>query len=129
MPRKRRRDEVVDFQMMDIDFNLPVPIVASGSTLINISQWDIDGDQIHGTSIQSSMEDPTIVTTSSATDPTFESATLDYDEVDSTFHDADEDISPEHDPSGKRWFLSVSHLFQFDNCNCISQSCTFHFLG
>jgi hypothetical protein len=122
MPRKRRRDEVENFQMMDVDFNPPVPIVASTSTLINISQWDIDGDRIHGTSIQSSMEDPTIVTTPypttqatttpSATDPTFESATLDYNEADSTFHDADEDrdISPEDDPSAKRWFLSVSHF-------------------
>lgn len=98
--------------MMDIDFNPTpsVPIAASTSTVINISQWDIDGDQIHGRSALASIEDPTAP---SATDSTTQ-ATFDYYhdnvEVESTFHDADEDISPEHDPSAKRSFLAVSHF-------------------
>jgi hypothetical protein len=125
MPKKRRkgdrRDETEDFQMMDVDFNPPssVPIAArSLSNVINISQWDIDGDQIHGKSSLASIEDPMAesapaesapLATDSTTQTIFD---LDYAdiEVESTFHDADEDISPEHDTSAKRSFLAVSHF-------------------
>jgi hypothetical protein len=119
MPKKRRRndcrDDIEDFQMMDID---PVassaPIAASTSTMINISQWDIDGDRIHGKSSHASIENPTAASTAesapSATDSTTQ-AIFDYDiEVESTFDDADEDIIPEHDPPAKRSFLAVSHF-------------------
>lgn len=118
MYKKRRRkgnprDDAEDFQMMDIDFNPPpsVPTATSTSTVINISQWDIDGDQIHGRTALASIEDPTTVTAPSTTDSTTQ-ATFDYHdnvEVESTFYDADEDI-PEHDPSAKRSFLAVFHF-------------------
>jgi hypothetical protein len=147
MPKKRRRkgdprDDTEDFQMMDIDFNPPssVPTAASTSNIINISQWDIDDDRIHGKSTLASIEESTAQSAPLATDSTTQ-ATFDYDidstfhdddstfhDDDSTFHDDDEDISPEHDPSGKRSFLSVSH-FRLTYYNSSSQSCTFHFLG
>ena len=104
--------------MMDIDLNPPssssVPIAASASTTINISQWDIDGDRIHGKSSHALIEDPTAASTAesapSAPDSTTQ-AIFDYDiEVESTFYNADEDISPENDPSAKRSFLAVSHF-------------------
>jgi hypothetical protein len=128
MPKKRRRkgdsrDDVEDFQMTNIDFNPPpsVPIATSStSTMINISQWDIVGDRIHGTTALASIDDPTAVAapsatdllattqaTSSATNSTAR-ATFDNDvEVESTFCDVDED-----DPAatGRRHFLSVSHF-------------------
>jgi len=117
MPKKRRRkgdprDDTEDFQMMDIDFNPPssVPIAASTSTVINISQWDIDGDRIHGKNSLASIEDPIVESAFSATDSTTQ-ATFDYNiEVEPTFHDVDEDISLEHDTSVKRSFLAVSHF-------------------
>ena len=115
MPQKRRRkgdprDEAEDFQMMNIDFNLPPSIPIATSTFTNISQWHIDGDRIHGTSVIASVEVPTAVTAPLATDSTTQ-ATFDYNvEVDSTFYDADEDISPEHDPSAKRSFSGVFHF-------------------
>jgi hypothetical protein len=115
MVKKRRRkgdprDDTENFQIVDIDFNPPssVPIAASTSTVINISQWDIDGDRIHGKSSLASIEDPMAKSVPSATDSTTQ-ATFDYDiEVESTFHDVDEDISPEHDTSAKRSYLAVS---------------------
>ena len=128
MTKKRRRkggsrDDPGDFQMMDIYFNPPssVPTAASTSTtstMINISQWDIDGDQIRGKSSLASFEDSTAKSAPLATDSTTQ-ATFDYDtEVDSTFYNIedestfndDEDINPEHDPSAKRSFLGVSHF-------------------
>ena len=118
MPKKQRRkgdprNDTEDFQMMDIDDFLPPSsdlIAASTSTVINISQWDIDGDQIHGKSSLASIKDPMAESAPSATDSTTQ-ATFDYDiEVESTFHVADEDISLEHDTSTKRSFLSVSHF-------------------
>jgi hypothetical protein len=145
MPSKKRRrkgdprDDTEDFQMMDIDFNPPssVPIPASTSAVINISQWDIDDDRIHGKSSLASIEDPMVESPSalSATDSTtqatfdYDKATFDYD-IESTFHDADEDISPEHDTSAKRSFLAVSH-FCLTTITAVleSQSLTFHFLG
>jgi hypothetical protein len=47
----------------------------------------------------------------SATDPTTQ-ATYDYLEVDSTFHEVDDDNISEHhdDPSARRSFLGVSRL-------------------
>jgi hypothetical protein len=117
MPKKRRRKgdvtEDSDFQMMDVDVN-PSPSVPSKSTstMINISQWDIEGDRIHGTSSHASIDDPTAVTApqASATDSTTQE-TFDYNvDVESTFHDADEDISPEDDPSGRKSFSSVSYF-------------------
>ena len=102
--------------MMDVDVNpstsVPIAASTSTSTMINISQWDIDGDQIHGRSAQASIKDPTAETAPQAlaTDLTTQ-ATFDYDvNIESTFQDADEDINPEHDPSAKRYFLSVSHF-------------------
>ena len=101
--------------MMDIDFNPPPSVpTATTSTAINISQWDIDGDQIYGTSSLASVEDPIAESTPLATD-TITQATFDYLKADSTFHkvnstfhkvnstyhEADEDINPEHDPSAK----------------------------
>jgi hypothetical protein len=69
--------------------------------------------------------------TDSTTQATFDydKATFDYD-IESTFHDADEDISPEHDTSAKRSFLAVSH-FCLTTITAVleSQSLTFHFLG
>jgi hypothetical protein len=120
MPKKRRkgnpRDNTEDFQMMDVDVNpstsVPIAASTSTSTMINISQWDIDGDRIHGRSAQASIKDSTAETAPQAlaTDSTTQ-ATFDYDvDVESTFQDADEDINPEHDPSAKRYFLSVSHF-------------------
>jgi len=118
MPKRRRRkgdprDDGEDFQMMDIDFNPPpsVPTAttsSTSSTMINISQWDIDGDRIHGTSSLASIEDPMAesLAAPSATDPTTQ-ATYDYLEVDSTFHEVDDDNISEHhdDPSARRSFL------------------------
>ena len=110
--------------MMDIDFNRPPSVpTATTSTVINVSQWDIDGDQIHGTSSLASVEDPIAESTPLATDTTTQ-ATFDYLEAnstfhevdstfhedDSTFHEVDEDINQEHDPSAKRSFIGVSHL-------------------
>jgi hypothetical protein len=129
MPKKRRRrgdalDVTEDFQMMDVDIN-PSPSVPSKSTstkststIINISQWDIEGDRIRGTSSHASIDDPTAVTApqASATDSTTQDdsttqETFDYNvNVESTFHDADEDISPEYDPSGRKIFSSVSRF-------------------
>ena len=101
--------------MMDIDCNPPASVpIAAPTTVINISQWDIDGDRIHGKTSFASIEDPMVESAPSATDPTTQpEATFHYDiEVESTFHDADEDISPEHDTrtSAKRSFLAVSHF-------------------
>ena len=119
MPKKRRRkddprNDIEDFQMMDIDFNPPpsVPTAASTSTTINISQWDIDGDRIHGKSSLASIEDPTMAESAAplASDSTTQ-ATFDYNfEVESTFYDADEDIIPEEEPSSKRSFIGVSQV-------------------
>ena len=119
MPKKRRRkddprNDIEDFQMMDIDFNPPssVPPAASTSTTINISQWDIDGDRIHGKSSLASIEDPTMAESAAplASDSTTQ-ATFDYNfEVESTFYDADEDIIPEEEPSSKRSFIGVSQV-------------------
>jgi hypothetical protein len=118
MPKKRRRndcrDDTEEFQIMDIDPVAPSSVPIASSTSINISQWDIDGDRIHGKSSLASIEDPTAASTAesapSATDSTTQ-AIFDYDiEVESTFNDADEDISPEHDPPAKRSFLAVSHF-------------------
>jgi hypothetical protein len=140
MPKKRRRrgdtlDVNEDFQMMDVDVNpSPSPSVPSTSkstsTMINISQWDIEGDQIRGTSSHASIDDPTAVTApqASATDSTTQE-TFDYNvDVESTFHDADEDISPEYDSSGRKTFLSVSH-FRLTTLTAVLNQCTFHFLG
>jgi hypothetical protein len=134
MPKKRRRkgdpcDNIEDFQMMDIDdINPPSSVLtaaSSTSTLFNISQWDIHGDRIHQTSSLASIEDPVAVKASSATDSTTtplatdsstieveSTATFDFIEVESTFHNAnaEEEISPECDRSAKRSFLGVSHL-------------------
>lgn len=136
MPKKRRRkagplNDADDFQMMDIDNPSPsVPIAASTSTLINVSQWDIDGDRIHGTSALASIEDDTALATDSTTQATFDNIEHYEVEVDPTFHDADadEDISPEHEPSPKRSFLAVSHSC-LTSIICSSQSCIFHLLG
>ena len=103
--------------MMDIDFNPPssVPPAASTSTTINISQWDIDGDRIHGKSSLASIEDPTMAGSAPlASDSTpHDQATFDYNfEVEPTFYDggndADEDINSEEEPSAKRSFVGVS---------------------
>ena len=98
---------------MDIDFNPPssVPPAASTSTTINISQWDINGNQIHGKSSLASIEDPTMAGSAPSTsDSTIhDQATFDYNfEVEPTFYDADEDINSEEEPSAKRSFVGVS---------------------
>ena len=148
MNKKRRRkgnprNDAEDFQMMNIDFNPPpsVPIATSTSTIINISQWEIDGDWIHGASSLAPIEDPTAVAAPSATDSTTQ-ATSDYNvEFEPTFYEDIisehnpspfyEDIIPEHhdpSPSAKRSFIGVCY-FCLTTINCSSQSCTFHFLG
>ena len=94
--------------MMDVDVNLSASVMVpstskSTSTMINISQWDIEGNRIHGTSSHASIKDPTAVTApqASATGSTTQE-TFDYNvDVESTFHDDDEEISPEYDPSGE----------------------------
>ena len=121
MPNKRRRkgdprNEAEDFQLMDVDFNPPpsAPIATSSSTVFNVSQWDISGNQIHGKTAPTSMEGPTAETTPSATDSTTQTTFDPFNhnvDVESTFHDVDENIS--HVPSAKsakRSFLAVSHF-------------------
>ena len=96
---------------MDVDFNPPsVPTAASTSTMINISQWDIDGDRIHGKSSLASIEDPTAESAPLASNSTaHDQATFDYNfEVEPTFYDADEDINLKEEPSAKRSFVGVS---------------------
>jgi len=126
MGKKRRRkgdpqDDSEDFQMMDIDLNpspsVPIASSTSTSTVINFSQWDIDGDRIHGTSALASIDGPTVPQAlATASDDSTTQATFDYNiNVESTLHDADEDISPEHDPSehdpsARGHSLSVSHF-------------------
>ena len=124
MPKKRRRkgdprNDTGDFQMMDIDDFNPsssVPTTASTSTTINISQWDIDGDRIHGKSSLASIEDPTMAVSAplASDSTTHDQATFDYNfdahdqaTLDYNF-DADEDIISEEEPSAKRSFIGVS---------------------
>lgn len=80
--------------------------------MINISQWDIEGSQICGTSSYASIDNPTAVTApqASATDSTTQEKFDYHVNVKSTFHDADKDISPDYDPSGRKFFSSVSHF-------------------
>ena len=112
MPKKRRRkgnprDDIEDFQMMDIDFNPPssVPTAASTSTTINISQWDINAERIHGKSSLDSIEDPTMAESAplASGSTAHDQATFDYNYN----FDADEDINSE-EPSAKRSFVGVS---------------------
>ena len=98
---------------MDIDFNPPssVPPAASTSTMINIPQWDINGDWIHGKSSLASIEDPTMAGSAplASDSTTHDQATFDYNfEVKPTFYNADEDINSEEEPSAKRSFIGVS---------------------
>jgi hypothetical protein len=112
MPQKRRRkddrrDEAEDFQMMDIDSTPPALPTATStpSTLINISQWHIDDGQVHGTSALTSIEAAPSVTNSTA------QAMFDYNvEVESTFYQVDEDVSPDYDPSAKKSTSGVSYF-------------------
>ena len=99
--------------MMDIDFNSPssVPPAASMSTTINISQWDINGNWIHGKSSLASIEDPSMAGSAplASDSTTHDQATFDYNfEVEPTFYDADEDVNSEEEPSAKRSFIGVS---------------------
>ena len=117
MPQKRRqkgnhRDEVKDFQMMgiDSDFTPPAAPIATTSTPISISQWHIDDDRVHGSSTIALVE---VSTAPSVTDsePTVHETMFDYNiGVESTF-EADENISPEHNPSAKKGGSGVSHFF------------------
>ena len=98
---------------MDIDFNPPssVPPAASMSTMMNISQWDINGDWIHGESSLASIEDPTMAGSAplASDSTTHDQATFDYNfEVEPTFYDTDEDINSKEEPSAKRSFVGVS---------------------
>ena len=104
--------------MMDVDVNLSPSVPSkSTSTMINISQWDIKGNQICGTSSYASNDNPTAVVTDSTTQETFH-----YNvNVKSTFHDADKDISPEYDPSCRKSFSLVSHF-------CLTMFSTLYFL-
>lgn len=109
MSKKRRRKG----NALDVDVN-PSPSVPSKSTstMINISQWDIEGDQICGTSSYASIDNPMAVTApqASVTDSTTQEKFDYHVDVESTFHDADKDISPDYDPSGRKIFSSVSHF-------------------
>lgn len=73
MPQKRRRkgdprNEAEDFQIMDIDFNPPPSeSIATSSSLINISQWHIDGGRVHATSAITSIDIPTAPSVSDST--------------------------------------------------------------
>lgn len=112
MPQKRRRkgnrrDEAEDFQMMDIDSTPPALPTATStpSTLINISQWHIDDGQVHGTSALTLIEAAPSVTNSTA------QAMFDYNvEVESTFYQVDEDVSPDYDLSAKKSTSGVSYF-------------------
>lgn len=124
MPQKRRRkgdprNEAEDFQIMDIDFNPPPSeSIATSSSLINISQWHIDGGRVHATSAITSIDIPTVpLVTDSTTQAMFDN--FDYNVEVETFDNA------ESDPSAKK---RVSH-FRLITSPAVLNHVLFDFLG